>query len=59
VPATTRINSEQRDGLYEVTCNHLGSAGDLVHLLDQKDYAKAEQLGLETSASCETSWRRC
>ena len=47
MPATTRINREQRDGLYEVTCNHLGSAGDLVHHLDQRDYAKAEQLGLE------------
>jgi hypothetical protein len=48
VPATIRINREQRDGLYEVTRNHLGSAGDLVHLLDQEqDYAKAEQLGLE------------
>jgi hypothetical protein len=47
VPATIRINREQRDGLYEVTCNHLGSAGDLVHHLDQRDYAKAEQLGLE------------
>jgi hypothetical protein len=33
VPATIRINREQRDGLYEVTCNHLGSAGDLVHHL--------------------------
>lgn len=46
MPATIRINREQRDGLYEVTRNHLGSAGDLVHLLDQEqDYAKAEQLG--------------
>jgi hypothetical protein len=48
VPATIRINREQRDGLYEVTRNHLGSAGDLVDLLEQeKDCAKAEQLGLE------------
>jgi hypothetical protein len=49
VPDTTiRINREQRDGLYEVTRNHLGSAGDLVDLLeDEKDFAKAEELGLE------------
>ncbi len=47
MPATIRINREQRDGLYEVTCNHLGSAGDLVIHLDQMDYAKAERLGLE------------
>ena len=45
---TIRINREQRDGLYEVTRNHLGSAGDLVDLLeDERDFAKAEQLGLE------------
>jgi hypothetical protein len=49
VPAITiTINREQRDGLYEVVRNHLGSAGDLVDLLEhEKDYAKAEQLGLE------------
>jgi hypothetical protein len=49
VPATTiTISSEQRDGLYELVRNHLGSAGDLVDLLEQeKDWGKAEQLGVE------------
>lgn len=49
MPATTiTITSDQRDGLYELARNHLGSAGDLVDLLEQqKDWAKAEQLGLE------------
>jgi hypothetical protein len=49
VPATTiTISSDQRDGLYELVRNHLGSAGDLVDLLEQqKDWANAEQLGLE------------
>lgn len=46
MPATTiTITSEQRDGLYELVRNHLGSAGDLVDLLEQqKDWGKAEQL---------------
>jgi len=49
VPATTiTINSEQRDGLYELARNHLGSAGDLFDALErEKDFAKAERLGLE------------
>jgi hypothetical protein len=49
VPATTiTITGDQRDGLYELARNHLGSAGDLVDLLEQqKDWAKAEHLGLE------------
>ncbi len=49
VPGTTTIiNVEQRDGLYELVRNHLGSAGDLVDLLEQqKDWGRAEQLGLE------------
>lgn len=49
MPTTTiKIDREQRDGLYELVRNHLGSAGDLVDLLEQqKDWAKAEQLGLE------------
>jgi len=49
VPTTTiKIDREQHDGLYELVRNHLGSAGDLVDLLEQqKDWAKAEQLGLE------------
>ncbi len=49
MPGTTiKINSEQRGGLYELVRNHLGSAGDLSDALErEKDFAKAEQLGLE------------
>jgi hypothetical protein len=47
MPATTiTITSEQRDGLYELVRNHLGSVGDLFDALErQKDFAKAERLG--------------
>jgi uncharacterized protein YgfB (UPF0149 family) len=49
VPATTiTINREQRDGLYELVRNHLGSVGDLFDALEcEKDFGKAERLGLE------------
>jgi hypothetical protein len=49
VPGTTiTIDSEQRDGLYELVRNHIGSVGDLFDALErEKDFAKAEQLGLE------------
>jgi hypothetical protein len=49
VPGVTIIiNEEQRDGLYELVRNHLGSAGDLFDALEQeRDFGKAEQLGLE------------
>jgi hypothetical protein len=49
VPGVTIIiNEEQRDGLYELVRNHLGSAGDLFDALErEKDFGKAEQLGLE------------
>ncbi len=51
MPAITiKINDEQRDGLYELVRNHLGSAGDLFDALErEKDFAKAERLGLELS----------
>lgn len=49
MPSTTaKIDRDQRDGLYELTRNHLGSIGDLWHALeDEEDYVKAEALGLE------------
>jgi hypothetical protein len=49
VPATTTtISREQRDGLYELVRNHLGSVGDLWDALEEtRNYAKAEQLGNE------------
>jgi hypothetical protein len=49
VPATTiTIDSDQRDGLYELVRNHLGSVGDLFNALERgEDFVTAEQLGLE------------
>jgi hypothetical protein len=55
VPATTiTINREQRDGLYGLVRNHLGSVGDLWDTLERdKDFTKAAQLGLEFSEDFE------
>jgi len=55
VPETTiTINREQRDGLYELIRNHLGSVGDLWDALERdKDFAKAARLGLEFSEDFE------
>lgn len=51
---TTTINREQRDGLYELVRNHLGSVGDLWHALEHEgDFAKAARLGLEFSEDFE------
>lgn len=49
MPATTiTIGREQRDGLYELIRNHLGSVGELWNALEQtRDFARAEQLGHE------------
>jgi len=49
VPTTTiTIDHAQRDGLYELVRNHLGSVGDLWDALERdKDFATAERLGLE------------
>ena len=45
---TTTINREQRNGLYELVRNHLGSVGDLWSALESdEDFATAERLGLE------------
>jgi len=45
---TTTINREQRNGLYELVRNHLGSVGDLWSALERdEDFATAERLGLE------------
>jgi hypothetical protein len=45
---TATIDRHQRDGLYELIRNHLGSVGDLwIALEDNEDYAGAERLGLE------------
>jgi hypothetical protein len=49
VPGTvTTIDREQREGLYELIRNHLGSIEDFFVALERtKDFAKAERLGLE------------
>ena len=45
---TTTISGPQRDGLYELVRNHLGSVGDLWDALERdKDFATAARLGLE------------
>jgi hypothetical protein len=47
---TTTIDRHQRDGLYELIRNHLGSVGDLWPALEHEgDFAKAERLGHEFS----------
>ncbi len=44
----SRSTATQRDGLYELVRNHLGSIGDLWDALERdKDFATAERLGLE------------
>jgi len=49
MPGTTiTISGAQRDGLYELVRNHLGSVGDLWDALERdKDFATAARLGLE------------
>ena len=49
MPATTiTINREQREGLYELVRNHLGSVADLWDALERdRDYAAAERMGIE------------
>lgn len=49
MPGTTiTISGAQRDCLYELVRNHLGSVGDLWDALEQrKDFATAARLGLE------------
>jgi hypothetical protein len=51
---TTTIDRSQREGLYELIRNHLGSVGDLWHALEhERDFAKAARLGLEFSEDFE------
>ena len=46
--STITIDRDQRDGLYELVRNHLGSVGDLWDALERdKDFVTAERLGLE------------
>ncbi len=46
--STITIDRDQRNGLYELVRNHLGSVGDLWDALERdEDFATAERLGLE------------
>lgn len=46
--STTTIDRDQRDGLYELVRNHLGSIEDFWIALERtRDFAKAEALSLE------------
>jgi hypothetical protein len=49
MPGTTiTISGAQRNGLYELVRNHLGSVGDLWDVLERdKDFTTAARLGLE------------
>jgi len=48
VPSTATITREQRDGLYWLARNDIGSAGDVWVALEQnEDYAAAERLAIE------------
>ncbi len=49
MPGTTiTIDRDQREGLYELVRNHLGSVEDFWVALERtRDFAKAERLGLE------------
>ncbi len=45
---TTTINNYQREGLYELVRNHLGSIGDVWTALEEtQDFETAERLGIE------------
>jgi hypothetical protein len=56
---TTTIDRDQRDGLYELVRNHLGSIEDFWVALERtNEFAKAEALSLEfaeTSGCCKAS----
>ena len=48
MPETTTITKAQRDGIYELVCNHLYGIEDLwIALGRSRDYATAERLGIE------------
>ncbi len=48
MPTTTTITKAQRDGIYELVCNHLYGIEDLwIALGRSRDYSTAERLGIE------------
>lgn len=55
---TATIDRERRDALYELVLDHLSGIGDFWIAIEEKDFAKAERLGIEfgkTSACSKTS----
>ena len=44
---TATINRERRDALYELVLDHLSGIGDFWIAIEEKDFAKAERLGIE------------
>lgn len=55
---TATIDRERRNALYELVLDHLSGIGDFWIAIEEKDFAKAERLGIElgeTSACSTTS----
>jgi hypothetical protein len=44
---TATIDRERRDALYELVLDHLSGIGDFWIAVEEKDFAKAERLGIE------------
>jgi hypothetical protein len=44
---TATIDRERRDALYELVLDHLSGIGDFWIAIEEKDFARAERLGIE------------
>jgi hypothetical protein len=44
---TATIDQERRDALYELVLDHLSGIGDFWIAIEERDFAKAERLGIE------------
>ena len=44
---TATIDRERRDALYELALDHLSGIGDFWIAIEERDFAKAERLGIE------------
>jgi hypothetical protein len=44
---TATIDRERRDALYQLVLDHLSGVGDFWIAVEEKDFAKAERLGIE------------
>jgi hypothetical protein len=44
---TAAIDRERRDALYELVLDHLSGIGDFWIAIEEKDFARAERLGIE------------